>query len=135
MIQLNFAKPAAIKLGDDYLTDHNRAPISIEFERLENRVRTQLGRMRKYFRADKRSFSVSWTSLPHDSDHTVDAELGAEDMRDLYQSSHEPMTLTLTYDNGITDTYEVIIDEFSMQLTSRLGTRRMYDVNLSLEEV
>lgn len=46
------------------LSDHNREPISISTERIEQRQRMANGTMRSYHIADKLSLSVSWTMLP-----------------------------------------------------------------------
>lgn len=135
MIQVNFVRPAAIAFNGVYLTDHNRGPVEVSTERIENRVRTQGGDMRKYYRADKHSFSVSWQQLPETNADTIDGELGAREIQDFYLATTDDFTLTITYDNGDTDTYEVVFDDFSMSLTRRYGYANLYDVSISLEEV
>lgn len=52
---------------DDYfliLSDHNRADISVNPQRIEQRQRMINGTMRSYHVADKLTISTSWTSLP-----------------------------------------------------------------------
>ena len=46
------------------LSDHNRSPIDIKSERIEERKRMINGRMRSFHIADKISISVSWSNLP-----------------------------------------------------------------------
>jgi hypothetical protein len=46
------------------LSDHNRAPIDISYQRLEKRERMINGRMRSFHIADKMNLSLSWTMLP-----------------------------------------------------------------------
>jgi hypothetical protein len=46
------------------LSDHNRDPISISTERIEQRQRMANGTMRSYHVADKLSISISWNMLP-----------------------------------------------------------------------
>ena len=46
------------------LSDHNRSPIDIKHNRLEQRERTINGKMRSFFIADKSVFTISWQNLP-----------------------------------------------------------------------
>jgi hypothetical protein len=46
------------------LTDHNRDPINISTELIENQVRMANGKMRKYVVAQKNNISVSWKYVP-----------------------------------------------------------------------
>lgn len=46
------------------LSDHNRSPIEIQSERLQQRQRMINGRMRSFHIADKKKISVSWDMLP-----------------------------------------------------------------------
>lgn len=46
------------------LSDDNRDPINVNYERIESRVRTINGRMRSYHVADKIKIDVSWNLLP-----------------------------------------------------------------------
>lgn len=46
------------------LSDDNRAEMSFNPQRIEQRQRTINGRMRSYYTADKMSMSVSWNLLP-----------------------------------------------------------------------
>jgi hypothetical protein len=69
------------------LSEHNRSPISLTINRIENVNRMANGTMRKYFVAEKRSISVSWEMLPSFSNLTVDGKYGAIDIKDFYSSS------------------------------------------------
>lgn len=135
MRQLNFVKPAAMAFGQFYVTDHNRAPVEITVERLESRVRTQGGDMRKYYRADKRTFSASWTLVPENNNHTVDAAMGAGEVRDFYFDNPDEFTLTLSYDNGDVEQFTVVFTDFSLTLARRQGQVDLYDMSVTLEEV
>jgi hypothetical protein len=46
------------------ISDHNRSPIDISNERIEQRQRMANGTMRSYHIADKLSISLSWSMLP-----------------------------------------------------------------------
>lgn len=135
MRQLNFVKDAALRFDTQFVSDHNRSPLAISYERLENQVRTQRGGMRKYFRADKRSISCSWENLPENDNHTVDAGMGAQELRDFYEDNTGAFQVTVTYDTGVTETFTMVFGDFSLELTSRRGEVNFYSANLSLVEV
>lgn len=57
------------------LSDHNRQPIDISNERIEQRQRMANGTMRSFFIADKTRISTSWNMLPSRS-FNVNPEFG-----------------------------------------------------------
>jgi hypothetical protein len=135
MKQLDLILPSAVELNGIMLTDHNRSGVSISNERLVNDVRTQFGELRRYYRADKKSFGVSWSMVPQDSESTVDRHLGAEDMFDFFQSLTGVVDLKIYYDFGEEESYKVVITNFSTELLKRWLPYRFYDLSLSMEEV
>jgi hypothetical protein len=58
------------------LSDHNRAGISIDINRIESRQRMINGSMRSYHTADKITVSTSWTRLPSRAFSVADPEFG-----------------------------------------------------------
>lgn len=46
------------------LTDHGRAPMSIDYQTIENAQRMADGRMRKYVIASKKTINFSWSMIP-----------------------------------------------------------------------
>src|SRR5689334_1520192 len=58
------------------ITDHNRSPLDIDYERIEKKSRMVEGTLRRYSRAKKRTFSVSWTLIPSRRDATRDGRAG-----------------------------------------------------------
>ena len=66
------------------LSEHNRQPLSVDPERIENRQRMASGRLRSWWIADKKKWSVSWTDLPHADASTVDGKMGAESLEQFY---------------------------------------------------
>jgi hypothetical protein len=135
MRQLDFARPSAIVLEDETLTDHNRSSIAISYQRIHDTVRTQFGQLRKYHIADKRSFSLSWEMLPETSLHTVDGGMGAREMQNFFLEKTGQMFMTITYNAGDSEEVSVIITEFSIDLQKRWNPTNFYNVSLSLEEV
>jgi hypothetical protein len=101
------------------LSDHNRAAIDINQERLEQRQRTINGRMRSYHIADKLSFTWSWNLLPsrafyqnaefdpstgispyqnNTQEFTADGGAGGVEILDWYQNHKGPFWMYLAYD-------------------------------------
>ena len=86
------------------LSDHNRSPIDITPQRIENRQRMVNGRMRSYWVADKRTLSVSWNMLPSRAyntdpnfdangastanEYTVDGGAGGVELLDWYENHY-----------------------------------------------
>lgn len=143
MKQLTFYKDAALKLGSFYASDHNRSPLNISYERIANDIRTQRGSLRRYYTADKRSISCSWTNLPENDDHTVDSGMGAEELETFYTNNTGAFTVTITYDmqssggsvTPVTESLTMVMTDFSKTLESRQGDVNLYSVSISLEEV
>jgi len=102
------------------LSDHNRGPIDIKNNRLEQRERTINGKMRSFYIADKESFSISWKNLPSrsfsgianfDEDtgqeesglirYTVDGGAGGNELLDWYLNHPKSFYLFIAYDKYI----------------------------------
>ena len=147
----NMWRPALIKLTvggvDSYLSDHNRNPVQLSHERIENSKRMANGLMRKYVVASKRSWSVSWTNLPSLTTQTVDGYLGAMALQDFYASNFDN-AITLSFYSGTssvptqpkgtspspTSTHTVFISSFSCTISKRLGDIDYWDVSIDFEE-
>jgi hypothetical protein len=99
------------------LSDHNRGPIDIKNNRLEQKERTINGKMRSFYIADKNTFSVSWQNLPSRSfsnlanfnnstgakdagldNYTVDGGAGGNELLDWYLNHPESFYLFISYD-------------------------------------
>lgn len=130
------ANPDLVNAGPSLvLSEHNRAPMSVEVERLENKKRMGNGRMRKTIVADKLSWSTSWKLLPHADAGTVDKKAGADTLSKFYDNYPGELRLVIHFDKGVPEkTYRVFISDFSKTLTNR-GLYQFYDVSLKLEEV
>jgi len=69
------------------LSEHNRQPMSINQNRIQKVIRMSNGTLRKFFIADKREFSTSWSMLPSFSNMTVDAGYGAIDLKSYFEGT------------------------------------------------
>ncbi len=129
-----FAKAAALKFASNYVTDHNRSDLGIDWERIEKVNRMANGTMRKYVIADKRTFSSSWDNVPHSATFTVDGKWGANEMKTFYLATPGAFTLPVTHGDAPTQTVQVMFSKFDCQLSKR-GRYDMYSVSLTLVEV
>lgn len=111
------------------LSDHNRAPLSISYQRFEQRTRMANGQLRSYFIADKMNLSLSWTMLPSrafsnnpkfdqetglptnlnssDLEFTADGGAGGADILAWYKNHPAPFWVYLSYDNYAEAGYDV----------------------------
>ena len=133
---VTFSKPRLIRLNGVALTDHNRQPLSVDVNRIESRQRMANGIMRKYFIADKKTFTTSWSDLPTLDTQTVDGFLGAAGIESFYLNN-PTSTITLGVINrDATETnYTVMITSFNKTVVKRFGQWETWNVSLSLEEV
>lgn len=122
--------------GSTYsLTDHNRAPLDVSYERIETSRRTARGQRRKYHVADKRTFSLSWTDVPAKGRNTVDGRGGVESMLALCASSANKATLRILGQDGEMELIEVHITDWDYKLTKRTVIDFYYDVSITAEEI
>lgn len=131
---VTFVKPQLLAFDGNEVTDHNRSPLQISIERIEDKRRMANGTLRKYVVADKRTFNVSWTNLPNSAEHTVDGYWGADEMYTFYSATLGSFDLTILYDTGNEEVVEVMFQSFSKELSKR-GIYMFYDVSVDLEEV
>jgi len=128
------------------LTEHNRDPVALSTDRIEQTQRMANGALRKIFIADKKNISVNWRMLPSYSTLTVDGGWGAEDMREFYSGDIGKKTFKfkISY-NGVSARDEVItasISSFSSTIVKRNvkgkstdAPQEFWEVSLSLDEV
>lgn len=131
------------------ISEHNRQPVSIGFNRIEKTQRMSNGSMRKYFIADKKVFSMSWAMLPSFSTMTIDGGYGALDLKSFYEGSNGKGTFKLKIkyhgDSHIEGTGEIEVfftaASFEMQKRNLKNTgsesvsQQLWNVSITLEEV
>ncbi|AXH68755.1 minor tail protein [Streptomyces phage Comrade] len=131
---ITMPRPRLMRWNGNAITDHNRAQLSIDVERLEKKQRMANGTLRKYIVADKRNFSTSWSMLPKLSTQTVDGFWGAEAIEQFYNTVTGSFSLELTDGDGEVYDYTVMFADFSKSVTKR-GSVDFWEVSVSLEEV
>ena len=126
------------------LTEHNRSPVSIDVERIEQTARMSNGSLRKLFIADKKNVSTSWNNIPSYSTMTVDAGWGAEDIKAFYSSAKGQGTFNvrIAYNSARTEEFVASFTSCSFNMNKRNvkgkaadTAQAFWDVSISLEEV
>ena len=131
---ITLARPQLMKWATNTITDHNRSPLSVDVERIENKQRMADGTMRKYVIADKRTFSCSWDQLPTTDARTADGKWGAVAIENFYNSNPGSFSLQLFMGDGTSTTYTVMFSDFSREVVKR-GSTDFWNINVTLEEV
>lgn len=116
------------------LTEHNRQPVQVTYERIEKRGRMINGTLRKVVIADKRTWSISWSDVPDNNLLTVDNKLGARSIEALYTANAGAIGLQIN-DGTVSERVNVVIKEFSKKINKRLPAINLWDITLDLEEI
>jgi hypothetical protein len=127
------------------ISEHNRAPINIDVDRIEKTQRMSNGTLRKIWIADKKNISSSWNSLPTYSTLTVDGGMGAQDIRAFYLDKGKgTFKIKISY-NAVAARDEIILASFTscafsiskrnVKSNSAAVPQEFWDVSFSLEEV
>lgn len=134
-MRLSFVKPRLLVMNGISISDHNRAELSTDVERIETSKRMANGTMRKYVVADKRTFSTSWSMLPSLDQFTVDGLAGADSIETIYSTNQGAFPLSIYLDNDRVENYTVMFTDFSKTLGKRAKAFNFYDVDITMEEV
>lgn len=131
------------------VSEHNRQPVTIGFNRIEKLQRMSNGSLRKYFIADKKTFNLSWAMLPSYSSMTVDGGYGALDLKSFYESANGKATfkIKIKYHNDAhiegSGEMEVYFTAASFDMLKRnvkstgleSVSQQFWNVSITLEEV
>jgi hypothetical protein len=110
-----------IKFNDVALSEHNRNPVGIAYNRIEKSQRMSNGTLRRFFIADKKTISVSWNMLPSYANYTADGGYGALDLKAFYESVAQS-TFNVKLKTGITTGFvdtTMVFSSFSCELVKR----------------
>lgn len=121
------------------ITDHNRSPLDISYERIENKQRMANGALRRYVVAKKRTYSVSWDMLPSSNDtlkglKTVDGGWAGKDIESFHYATDEEFLMQLRGGDGQQEEVVVMISDFSKTVVKR-GAVDLWNLSITLEEV
>ncbi len=131
------------------VTEHNRGPLTLDNNRIEQAARMSNGTLRKYFIADKLNISVAWNMVPSFRNETVDGGWGAEDLKSFYESAAGQKEFQIKINPTVFDpqlveqsngaladdyTYTVMFTSADFVVIKR-GLQTYWDVSISLEQV
>lgn len=134
MARIVLPKASLVSFNGNALTEHNRQPLTVTPDQIENKQRMADGTMRKYFIAAKRVYQISYENVPGTASKTVDGKWGANDINSFYYNTPGPFTMLLKYANGNTETVTVMFSSFECDLQNR-GYDDNYNVTIGVEEV
>ncbi len=117
------------------VSDHGRSPLEVSPEKIERKDRMVRGTMRKYHVATKRTWSTSWDMLPTLSAEVVDGGMTGPEMKDFYDSTTGPFTITFRDGQGNQTTAQAMFVDFSHTVEKRGFVNDFWNVNVTLEEV
>jgi hypothetical protein len=128
------------------LSEHNRAPVTLDINRIEKTQRMAGGSLRKLWIADKKTISTNWSMLPTNDAMTVDGGYGAGSIRSFYTGAKGKGTfkVKISY-NGVSARDEILVMSFTscsftvvkrnVKSSSSDVAQEFWDVSLALEEV
>ena len=127
------------------ITEHNRSQFEVSNERIEKQTRMGNGTLRKYFVADKKTFTLSWDMLPSYRTLTVDGCWGAEDLRSFYASTEGQGAFNIRVNfakdgtnqesvSGKYEQYNVVFGNCNFTVLKR-GLQPFWNVSITLIEV
>lgn len=139
--------------GTNYfkVSDHNRDPLDISYERIGNQNRMVGGTLRRYTVTKKRTFHISWHDFPSKTSPTyggktglgtVDAGWAGEDIELIHNTYDGVITMKLrkgideakTITDGTIEVVSVMMTEFSKTIDKR-GIVDLWSLDVTLEEV
>lgn len=133
------------------ITDHNRGPLSISYERIERKGRMVDSTLRRYTVAKKRTFSTDWTLVPSVRDSvyagktaltTVDGGWAGGDIKTFHDANDGAFWVKLRkgtdeakdITDGTIEIVRVMITDFSYDIDKR-GPVDLWNASITLEEV
>lgn len=131
---LTFLKPRLMRWNNNAITDHNRQPLTVENERIVKEDRMANGTMRRWYVADKRTFSCSWEMVPKPTNRTVDGFWGGDAIENFYYSTPGSFTLETTDADGTVETFTVMFTDFSKDIVKRGGVD-LWNISVTMIEV
>ena len=137
---MTFPYQAILSINGNIISDHNRAPLDISYDRIEARQRMANGTLRVNHISTKMKISNSWSNIVS-SNTTVDGNKGAAYLMDLYRSSTgNPVTVFLAYKSGPTGsatgaTASMIFSNLDYNVVYRGPTHDIVNVSVELEQV
>ena len=123
------------------ITDHNRQPLSVSWERIENGSRMVDGTYRRSVITKKRTWTTSWEMLPSTNAaaapgmQTADAGWAGDSIENFHNITDGSFQMQLREGDGTLETVNVIITDFSKEVTKRGPRVDFWSLSITLTEV
>lgn len=124
-----------LSINGNEITEHNRK-ISSSIEQSGSDVELSRGKLRRYIRKNKRTFSLNFTYLPNNTDKTVDGRRGRDYLNSLSNTRGAvTVSIKISPESGF-ETYTCFINSYSERLVRRdiSSGCNYYDVSIELGE-
>jgi hypothetical protein len=149
---MTFPYQAILSINGNIITDHNRAPLDVSYDRIEARQRMANGTLRVNHISTKMKISTSWSNVVS-SNNVVDAARdnsgnilptgpqGASYLKDLYyNSTGNALQVYLTFKSGATGsvtgaTFNMIFSSFDYSVVYRGPAHDIVNMSVELEQV
>jgi hypothetical protein len=119
------------------VTEHNREPLEEANERIEDVKRMANGTLRKYYVADKKTFSTSWQFVPGAQTHLVDTAWSVDNLKTFFASDLGKRSFKIRIkkaDGTYNGPYTVIFSQFESTIVKR-GIDTFYNLSIEMTEV
>lgn len=128
--------PAGIWLDNEALTDQGRSPIVVGRDERSVGLELASGKRKRYIKAIKHKFGMSWSWLPDSQYDTIDGGLARTKIKELIGESRTTHTLRFFDRNGGHEEFTVFVNSYQETLVRRdphSGTH-FWEVTIELEE-
>lgn len=124
-----------MKWNGKEVSDHNRGPLSVTYEKFSTEHRMINGVLRRLSMAnDKRTFKVEWKDLFND-DMTVDGFMGYDSIKRFYENTPGDFELLITSGDNSTEKVRVMFQDMNYAISKRQNATDFYDVSVVMVEV
>ena len=128
--------PAAIWWDNYPLTDQGREPVQVQRDERSVGIELASGKRKRYIKAIKKKFSLSWSWLPDEASDTIDGGYARRDIQNLIGETGDTHTITYWDRNGGHTNYTCFVNSYQETLIRRDPTTgiHFWQVQIELEE-
>lgn len=124
-----------MKWNGKEVSDHNRGPLSVNYEKFNTEHRMVNATLRRLSMAsDRRTFKAEWKDLFND-DMTVDGFMGHDSIKRFYENTPGDFELLITNGDGTTEKIKVMFQEMNYSISKRSANTDFYDIGITMVEV
>lgn len=128
--------PAAIWIDNYALTDQGRAPVQIQRDERSVTIELSSGKRKRYIKAIKHKFTLSWVWLPDSESDTIDGGWARTKLAANIRESSDTHVMRLWDRSGGNDEFTVFVNSYQETLIRRDPATgvHFWEVQIELEE-